>query len=293
MRAHAPFTLGLGIAIGIALTAGATVVYAWTGPTGTAPNNNVAAPLNTSATAQTKSGNLTISGVLNLGNGVFNTAAGGTVLDANGNWVRTYGTGGWYNQTYGGGWYMQDTSWIRSYGSKNVYISAGFDTGGPSAVGCSGGLAGGYNFKVCGTTYFSGTLTQRGPTNSWAQLINWPPPGDSSYGILVGSGAGYSQFQNSAGYYSMLANSSWGLYTNGNIYAANIQLGSTGQWLSNFRLSQQLGGAYQLSSAWGYTGCPGLMTGVTVSTTIYGGDQGYPEHTAVTTTTYTCRDILY
>lgn len=39
---------------------GSFVAYAWTGPAGTAPNSNVAAPINTSATAQVKSGSLSI-----------------------------------------------------------------------------------------------------------------------------------------------------------------------------------------------------------------------------------------
>lgn len=39
---------------------GAVLAYAWTGPTGTAPNSNVAAPINTSATAQVKSGSLSV-----------------------------------------------------------------------------------------------------------------------------------------------------------------------------------------------------------------------------------------
>lgn len=30
------------------------------------------------------------------------------------------GTSGWYNDTYGGGWYMNDTTYIRAYGSKQV-----------------------------------------------------------------------------------------------------------------------------------------------------------------------------
>lgn len=39
-------------------------------------------------------------------------------------WIRTVGSTGWYNQTYGGGWYMSDTTWIRNYNSKQVYLNA-------------------------------------------------------------------------------------------------------------------------------------------------------------------------
>ncbi|MBL8158184.1 tail fiber domain-containing protein [bacterium] len=46
---------------------GTVVAYAWTGPTGTAPNSNVAAPINTSATAQVKNGALSVSTLTNYG----------------------------------------------------------------------------------------------------------------------------------------------------------------------------------------------------------------------------------
>ena len=41
---------------------------------------------------------------------------------ANGGWLRTSGNEGWYSESWGGGWHMADGAWIRSYGSKNVYI---------------------------------------------------------------------------------------------------------------------------------------------------------------------------
>jgi hypothetical protein len=48
---------------------------------------------------------------------------------ANGGWLRVAGTNGLYFTSYGGGWYMEDSTWIRSYNSKQVYMSNGFDTG--------------------------------------------------------------------------------------------------------------------------------------------------------------------
>ncbi|OWJ89365.1 pilus assembly protein PilV, partial [Pseudomonas sp. A46] len=38
-----------------------------------------------------------------------------------GGWFRTTGDTGWYNQKWNGGWYMNDPTWVRSYGDKNVY----------------------------------------------------------------------------------------------------------------------------------------------------------------------------
>ncbi len=35
------------------------------------------------------------------------------------NWFRSKGSSGWYNQDYGGGIYMNDSTWIKTYGSKN------------------------------------------------------------------------------------------------------------------------------------------------------------------------------
>lgn len=96
-------------------------------------------------------GNLSMrEGNLSLGAYAM-TSDAGTLRDAGGGWVRTYGATGWYNQTYGGGWHMSDATWIRSYGSKPVYMSNGLDTGGASGIGCSGGLGGGYMLRVCGT----------------------------------------------------------------------------------------------------------------------------------------------
>lgn len=51
-------------------------------------------------------------------------------LDVNGSaivrgWLRTTGSQGWYSETYGGGWYMSDTTWIRGYNAKSLYMGSG------------------------------------------------------------------------------------------------------------------------------------------------------------------------
>jgi len=54
----------LVLSIALTLALGANYLYAaWSGPTATPPGGNVAPPINTSATAQTKTGNLTASGL--------------------------------------------------------------------------------------------------------------------------------------------------------------------------------------------------------------------------------------
>lgn len=39
------------------------------------------------------------------------------------NWFRSSGDTGWYNTTYQGGWYMSDSTWIKSWGSKALYVN--------------------------------------------------------------------------------------------------------------------------------------------------------------------------
>ena len=40
-------------------------------------------------------------------------------------WFRAPGNNGLYFTNHGGGWYMQDSTWIRSYGSKSIYHNSG------------------------------------------------------------------------------------------------------------------------------------------------------------------------
>ena len=56
-------------------------------------------------------------------------------------WLRVAGNEGLYFESYGGGWHMTDTTWIRSYGNKDVYINTmlradeGFQVDGYEMVG--------------------------------------------------------------------------------------------------------------------------------------------------------------
>jgi hypothetical protein len=63
-------------------------------------------------------GNTTINGNLNIGGGITTGAI--TSRD----WFRVKDDNGFYFQDRGGGWNMTDTTWIRSYGGKNVYCNA-------------------------------------------------------------------------------------------------------------------------------------------------------------------------
>lgn len=78
------------------------IVVAWTGPSAAAPSNNVLTPINTGATAQTKSGGLTV-GSLTTGGAVTATGniTGANVCLSNGiclkqNGYMFGGAYGWY-----------------------------------------------------------------------------------------------------------------------------------------------------------------------------------------------------
>ena len=103
----------------------------------------------------------------------------------------------------------------------------------------------------------SGTypLNVSGWASQWTALFNWPPSSApaSSYGILVGSSAGgYSQFQNASGYYALLANSSYGLYTNGNVYASDVYSSAAGIWMSTLVANNPRNGGQYWYGAYSY-----------------------------------------
>ena len=62
---------------------------------------------------------------------------------ANG-WLRSIGATGWYSETYGGGWYMTDTTWIRNYNSKRIYLNAECVVGGNNPYGSFRAVAGNF-----------------------------------------------------------------------------------------------------------------------------------------------------
>jgi len=53
------------------MSVGVSAVFAWTGPTGTPPNNNVPAPLNVGSTDQIKSASLGLDGLAVFGNAIL------------------------------------------------------------------------------------------------------------------------------------------------------------------------------------------------------------------------------
>jgi len=153
----------LGIIGALVLIISPIAVHAqWSGPSQAPTGGNTSAPVNVGTTAQVKNGGLSVNAFTAWLDSYFAGKVGiGTVspaykLDVNGDvinngWYRSQGATGWYSESYGGGWYMQDSTWIRSYGSKPVYMSNGLDTGAASGIGCGGGLGGSYILQVCGS----------------------------------------------------------------------------------------------------------------------------------------------
>ena len=112
----------------------ATIKAALTG------NATTATTLQTARTiwGQSFNGSSNVSGNM-TGVGDINTASApiGTIHASN--WFRSTGATGWCSATYGGGWYMADSTWIRTFGSKNIYQNAGvFRTDGQLQVGAGG-----------------------------------------------------------------------------------------------------------------------------------------------------------
>src|SRR3989344_2487882 len=88
-------------ALAIVLSFGLSYVYAWTAPTATPPTGNVSAPINTSATAQTKAGGLTFGSLYNGNNGTINGASNPLRLIVNNGLLEPALTLGYYSSGYG------------------------------------------------------------------------------------------------------------------------------------------------------------------------------------------------
>ena len=66
--------------------------------------------------------------LFSIGNGDSNVRVAASLIASSAvyssNWFRSYGATGWYNESYGGGIWMNDSSWVRVYGTKDFYATA-------------------------------------------------------------------------------------------------------------------------------------------------------------------------
>jgi hypothetical protein len=169
-------TGGTNTDVAIYKNAGRQITFDSGPTTGTGMTVNIGTSANTNSTLVVNGGlavggytqaQAPATGAIIAGSVGIGTTAPAYTLEVNGSvladsWLRTSGATGWYSETYGGGWYMSDTTWIRSYNSKQVYMAAGFDTNAGSGVNCAGGMGGGYALRVCGTEDVTSTLTAAG-----------------------------------------------------------------------------------------------------------------------------------
>ncbi len=122
------------------------------------------------------------------------TSTIGTLRDANGGYVRTYGNTGWYNGTHVGGWYMQDATYVRSYSNKSVYTGgamradAGFYVGSTPIITSAGAVS---TASLSATTGGIGSLTVTSSMSVLAAAPQFP-------NINEGPGGSYACFAGAA-----------------------------------------------------------------------------------------------
>ena len=100
------------------------------------------------------------------------TTSGGEALNVGG-WVGTTGDTGWYNISYAGGMYMQDTTYVRTYNSKALYVS----NTGQHAIYTAGGFASSLTNGHILSTYYSSTWYTSIATHGNGNLSISPPSG--------------------------------------------------------------------------------------------------------------------
>lgn len=117
----------------LAVVAGMSWVYAWTGPTQAPPGGNVSAPINVGSASQAKTGALSIGGLLQLGSFKMTSGAGSNkVLTSDAS-----GLGSWQTPAGGGGVSGNGTTnYISKWtGSASLGISQIIDNGSKILVG--------------------------------------------------------------------------------------------------------------------------------------------------------------
>lgn len=115
-------------------------------------------------------------------------------------WVRINGAGGFHWEDYGGGWFMSDTTWIRAYNGKALYVE--------NEIKCAG-AGGNFNSR---DVAFMGPSGAHG--TAWAQFSHWANRGNvNSYGLMHN---GTDVLLSASGAVQLRINNSWRLDVDNN-----------------------------------------------------------------------------